>query len=444
MTANPLARGRLEIGGDDEGDGDAEAARAMTKRSAARGGATMSMGSAAAVLMTWSTSSSNVMYPYCFGVLGVGLGPALMLLVFAASFRATRLVVDAALECGARTLGDVGAHLGGTRGRFCLESSQLLFQQLFLPVAVVLSVDAVQAVARDVPWYACNVRVVALFAGVAFGISQAAKRLGHVVACAYLSVTGILLQTAALLSFCLWNDLPTGGGLAPYERWRWGPAGDAPWHAIGGALGVFVYSCLPACVVVETMAEMAEPERMRAALPLSYAFYIVAYLVSGIPVVLRWGSAVANPVNVYFRGATLAALTVNGFLVYSTLLDFVIAATTVNRFVVKALAHRVDAEKSALAWAAVTAPVSLVAVAFAIFVPRLDSLTGLLNSVTGTTLQFTGPALCGLAAGRRPRGPLAALAAGGFALAALVFAQTVHSVARTDYGAGNFWCDVVG
>jgi hypothetical protein len=31
--------------------------------------------SAAALLMTWSTSSSNVMYPWTFGVLGWVLGP---------------------------------------------------------------------------------------------------------------------------------------------------------------------------------------------------------------------------------------------------------------------------------------------------------------------------------------------------------------------------------
>jgi len=81
----------------------------------------------------------------------------------------------------------------------------------------------------------------------------------------------------------------------------------------------------------------------------------------------------------------------------------------------------------------------------ALFVPRLDSLTGLLNSVTGTTLQFTGPALCCAAAARpRPRAVVAAVAGLGVALTAVVFAQTVHSVARTDYRAGRFWCEVVG
>lgn len=96
-----------------------------------------------------------------------------------------------------------------------------------------------------------------------------------------------------------------------------------------------------------------------------------------------------------------------------------------------------------MAWAALTAPVSLVAVAMALFVPRLDSLTGLLNSVTGTTLQFTGPALCCYAAGR-PRTVVAGVAVLGVALTACIFAQTLHSVATTDYRAGRFWCEVVG
>ena len=38
---------------------------------------------AAVLLMTWSTSSSNVMYPWTFGVLGVIGGPLLMLAAFA-------------------------------------------------------------------------------------------------------------------------------------------------------------------------------------------------------------------------------------------------------------------------------------------------------------------------------------------------------------------------
>ena len=65
---------------------------------------------------------------------------------------------------------------------------------------------------------------------------------------------------------------------------------------------------------------MAEPARMREALPLSFLFYALVYVGTGVPVVLRWGGAVANPVNVYVRGATLPAVLVNGILVYSTML----------------------------------------------------------------------------------------------------------------------------
>ena len=241
MASNPLARERLESVELDEEAAEAPMATfevdAAPPRGGERGG-TMSMRSAAAVLMTWSTSSSNVMYPWTFGVLGVGVGPLLMVCVFFATYRATSMVVEAALECRAVTLGDVGVHLAGARGRAVLEGAQLLFQQLFLPVAIALSVDATRAVLRDAPWWQCNVRVVAVFAAAAFAISQAARRLGHVVALAHASILGIAIQTAALLYFCASRDLPTGDGLAPGAPWRWAPRGA--WYDVCAALGVFV------------------------------------------------------------------------------------------------------------------------------------------------------------------------------------------------------------
>lgn len=151
------------------------------------------------------------------------------------------------------------------------------------------------------------------------------------------------------------------------------------------------------------------------------------------------------------RGPTPSALLVNLILVYSTLLDFVIACTTVNRFVVAALRPGDVFDWSfarSLKWALLTAPVFLLAVAMALFIPRLDSLTGLLNSLTGTTLQLTGPALCVVVAKRQSahEARLAkSLVVFGVALTVLIFSQTFYSIFwLTDYSAGRFWCDVVG
>ena len=133
---------------------------------------TISLLSAFMILTTWSTSSSNVLFPYTFGVLGVVFGPLLMSLAFLASWKMTRLTVQAARATRSSTFGDLGSNLLGWHGRVLFEGSQILFQQLFLPVAIVLVSGAVQSLAgyenvvsADVnnPFSACNGNVVVLF-----------------------------------------------------------------------------------------------------------------------------------------------------------------------------------------------------------------------------------------------------------------------------------------
>ena len=75
----------------------------------------------------------------------------------------------------------------------------------------------------------------------------------------------------------------------------------------------------------------------------------------------------------------------------------------------------------------------------------------MLNSVAGTTLQITGPAVCLLYAqsstisSKPARSMLLATIAFGVFLTAVVFIETVYSVGwLTDYTSGSFWCDVVG
>ena len=67
--------------------------------------------SAFMIMTTWSTSSSNVLYPYTFGVLGVVGGPLLMLVAFFIQWKATRWTVQAARATHAETFGALGEAL---------------------------------------------------------------------------------------------------------------------------------------------------------------------------------------------------------------------------------------------------------------------------------------------------------------------------------------------
>ena len=66
------------VGGGDEVEDALESGGTKLLSSDADGKGIVSVMSASVLLMTWSTSSSNVMYPWTYGVLGVLGGPMLM------------------------------------------------------------------------------------------------------------------------------------------------------------------------------------------------------------------------------------------------------------------------------------------------------------------------------------------------------------------------------
>jgi len=414
--------------------------------------------SAAMLLMTWSTSSSNVMYPWTFGVLGVIFGPLSMFFAFAVNYICTIWTIEAALRTGSKTLGELGQNLFGMPGRILLEGSQLLFQQLFLPVAIVLSADALRSMLEQHDsWFGCNIHVTALFVVSALVLMQAAQQLGHAMIFAYISIGLIVVQTICIL-YSIGNTSPTNS--EEVGGWEYfvgqGSHGDRyKWYNVFSAFGVYIYSCLPNCIVIETMATMENPEEMKQAASFSFGFYITVYLATGIPAVLAWGGDVSNPITSVMENDWSGVMT-KMILIYSTMLDFVIASTTVNRWLMTLFAPQHDFSMTlpnAVRWGIICIPSATAATLMALFVPRLDSLTGLLNSVTGSTVQITGISLLLLlttnAAITGTFRPNKVLVIGallvGLALTITIFVETVYSVGwLTHYDDGDFWCDVVG
>lgn len=396
-------------------------------------------------------------------------------------------------------------------GQFIFEGSQILFQQLFLPVAIVLCAGSVQSLAGgettsgeqgdgDVSSHFadCNGNVALLFTVVAFDLVQVSRQLESVTALAYVSsALNVLMTLAIAIEVCTQAapatvaapssaDIGAYSGLnntaynsdtvapmaaangqeretASYELFV--GMGHHParyhWSSILGALGTFVYSCLPSCIVVETMAALrpADRPRMKLAVDASFVAYAWIYCVAGIPAVVRWGGDQPEPLAL---GRSPLAVFVKLALITGTGLDFVLASITVNRWAVRRMDPNFDyrwTRRNALLWAGYCLPSSLLAVAMALFVPRLESLTGLLNSLAGATLQVTATPLClwltsnakvramqvreGGARGWR----FASMAALGILFTLAVFLSACYNIATTCYIPGpgeTFWCDLAG
>ena len=114
---------------------------------------------------------------------------------------------------------------------------------------------------------------------------------------------------------------------------------------------------------------------------------------------------------------------------------------------------------NAMRWALYCLPSSGLAVTMALFVPRLESLTGLLNSLAGATLQVTATPLClwlttnsKLQALRTREGgarnwKFVTMAAAGVIFTVAVFTSACYNIVVTQYVPGpgeSFWCDLAG
>ena len=448
------------------------------------------------ILTTWSTSSSNVLYPYCFGVLGAFFGPLLMLLAFFVSWKITKWTVQAAIATRSETFGDLGSALLGWYGRILFEGSQILFQQLFLPVAIILVAGACQSlggiekyengVPTDVSntadsFGACNGNIVILFVLISWGLIQISRELENVTAIAYVTCILMVIMTLAMVieAFTVTypildaNSTNTINTITTNNKYElFVGQGNHPeryqWANVFSAIGTFVYSCLPSCIVVETMATLKPSDRvhMGKVVDGSFVAYAVIYLAAGLPLIVQWGGDLPEPVTNVFDNS-FAGVVVKLVLIAGTLLDFVLASTTVNRFVMRWLVPNYNYQlwnvKNAKIWALYSIPSSLLAVCMALFIPKLQSLTGLLNSIAGATLQITAVPL-GLAmttnaevikvllgddeeVRKRNKQKYICIAGYGICFTALIFIAACYDIGTTNYVAkGNetFWCDIVG
>eukprot|EP00750_Incisomonas_marina_P025428 INCI542.1.p1 GENE.INCI542.1~~INCI542.1.p1 ORF type:complete len:463 (+),score=53.71 INCI542.1:237-1625(+) len=394
--------------------GDSDATNKTTSNKKQKEKRHISLLSAYMLLTTWSTSSSNVLYPFTFGVLGVVGGPIFMILAFLISWQTTRWTVQAARAVHAETFGALGESLGGRWGRVLFEGSQILFQQLFLPVAVIICSQAVQSLTADASNFTdCNGNVALLFAVVSFVLIQVSRELENITGIAYVSCAAMLIMTIALavevstkpppgwLSANSSAVVPSVSEMSPAsgrnDSWELfvGMGHHTEryhWSSIFSALGIFVYSCLPSCIAVETMAELLPSDRlkMERIVDASFVSYVVIYLIAGIPAVLHWGGDLPLPIELE---NSPSGYIVKVVLILGTLLDFVLASTTVNRWVLRMwkvnFAYGVWSRKNALLWLQYSWPSSVLAIVMALCIPRLSSLTGLLDSIAGSTLQIT-------------------------------------------------------
>ena len=106
----------------------------------------LSLLGATALLSTFTTASSSVMYPFAYGRLGSVIGPFMGLGLQALVCGLSILMVDVAVELKCSTFGDLGYAIGGKWGGRVLRGTQTLSNALFMPISIALATDALRQI----------------------------------------------------------------------------------------------------------------------------------------------------------------------------------------------------------------------------------------------------------------------------------------------------------
>lgn len=445
----------------------------------AGGGRTTVLG-ATAILATFSTTSSNVMYPWTYGRLGAVLGPLLGLSLQTLMCAIALLVARLAVELRCSTFGELGEAIGGRWGGLLLRGAQAANNALFLPVALVLSADALRqmvliAMGCDTAnavddggacgWFQCNVNSLMLVSLFAWPVLLLARDVGDLSWNSLLSVALILVQSVIICAYPAFNA-PTDVVHEPVGLF--GPSGAVLWSDVFGAMGTFLYSFCPLFLAIEVAHGMSDPTAITRAILYSYGFNLLNYVPVGLAVVAAWGGRVTDPVT-SAMGTGAAAGVCNFILLYSTFLDFAICGAVLNRELQSLYLPAFDRQwslRNLPTWMLITLPSLLFALVFALFVPKLDSLTGMLTAFCVPSAMLFGPAGLLLWRQHRARARDAALEADtvlalahahtrsgqlmlgagvvlGVAISIAIFSHTLHSIGwETSYN-GIYWCQVV-
>ena len=208
---------------------------------------------ATAILATFSTTSSNVQYPFVYGQLGLVLGPlaelALQGLMCALAMLTVRIAVR--LEC--RTFSELGATLAGARwGGWFFGTVQMVNNVLFMPVALVLSAEALQqfmVVSLDCPgggegpqegacdFWSCNANSLLISALCAWPVLLLARNVGELTWNGLVSTVLIGVQTITLVAASAATS-PRGGDASITDIALIGPGQDTQWYTSISAIGV--------------------------------------------------------------------------------------------------------------------------------------------------------------------------------------------------------------
>jgi len=207
-------------------------------------------------------------------------------------------------------------------------------------------------------------------------------------------------------------------------------------------------------ILVETMARAKVQEDYKKALELANIFMYTYYSIPGLCAVLTWGWNVDYMINEEFPNGALSVI-LNLCIIFPLLLDFIIAGMPLNdairrRFIDKGTEiDDIDDDARGHGWIhqlKVIFPTLLWSLVFCSAVPRFESLTSTVSSLTIVPIVTFVPSLVWLFGGNRKKYKSNLLLhllsiIFGFTVMSTELVSTIYDLITTKYNnPEDFWC----
>lgn len=355
----------------------------------------------AALLATYSVSSSTVIMSFTFGHLGYISAPLLLGIYFLICCYLQAKILDiAAFYTEVRTLPDLAGAILGPAGRIVMSILQVLNQQFFCPCALLFCAKSLRFLAFPFgsPGNAlnCNVDWVLFILLAALASVNALRRFGHVGwLCKVTCTTNVLQVVLICVQAVSHSD-------ANVERRPWPPSSlsamDAErghWPEVFSAVSNFAYCYVPCFIATEALQEMQDKSQMRKASVSSTVSMYVLYVIVGLIPVYYWGWNVPQPITDKLEHDWLG-ISANLTLFLASGVDYIITSISVNQWFQEHVDPTLNVEdwsiKTCVRWFLCSLPSALITFAMCCFVPKLEVMMGIMTSAIAPMSQIIMPA----------------------------------------------------
>lgn len=380
------------------------------------------MSGCAAILATYSASSSTAFMPFIFGRFGFVFASMLLGSYLAlCGYLQQKMLSVAVRYPQVQTMPELAEVVVGRVGYNAYQFLQIANQQLFLPCAMLFVIKALKQIVippssdgyvwpdRAPGAMGCNVTWIFIVFAFALVGTNLQRRFGHAAGLCKLTCVANVVQVALIVARVYLNPQDPSRKLSPADAWPDLALNDTPgtrayWADIFTAFSSFGYCYVPCFIATEAMQELESKTSVHSALWWSTLYMFVLYTIVGALPVIAWGWDREYEVLSELKG-DIFGKTANFMLLLASAMDFLITGISLNQRFQESIDPNFNPQdwsaKACAKWFLYALPSFTITFLMLCFVPNLNSLVGLMTAFVVPFSQLLGPATLTLVAARK-------------------------------------------